>query len=421
MVLIASHPVMANISAPNSDDYCATMTEKKQILLGYALGLSPSEIRKKAASFDTDWCKTAINKIQTNKDIDISFTPFAYTKTSDGDKVPVEQQSYDLSIACHAKNKKLLYLANAADWRILNCIQDKEVVTHISIRRFPTTPFDMSLLLQFPNLDSVTIDAFISRFPPQFSKIANFASLLHIKKLAQLEIRAPLTAQDLAIIGQLTRLTKLRIGYTNAMKLRYLQNLTHLTELDFTSVNFEQSEDIKGIERLSQLTFLDFLESNINNNALPSIATLTQLEKLYLDYTPNITTIAPLVELPHLADLQLRYTGITDITPLANAKLLGKARNKQLAEQEYAPYIPGILVHGDLIKDFTPYYDAGGEADFSGDALACSPRDRAQYLEGKRCTAAQRTCPLSVSVRYPYIHYPTEYVLTPLCLWWHDD
>ena len=29
MVLIASHPVMANIAAPNSDDYCATMTEKK--------------------------------------------------------------------------------------------------------------------------------------------------------------------------------------------------------------------------------------------------------------------------------------------------------------------------------------------------------------------------------------------------------
>lgn len=143
------------------------------------------------------------------------------------------------------------------------------------------------------------------------------------------------------------RLTSLYLNSSNSAQISSLSGLEYATNLATIYINTDNNvTDFSPLEQLSSLTFVtlqtmslnssnfpDLTKStgitnlylggtDIDNNALPKIAQLTQLTRVYLDSNMKITTIEPLKNLPNLTSLSVQFCGITDFTVIPNFPVL---------------------------------------------------------------------------------------------------
>jgi Leucine-rich repeat (LRR) protein len=152
-------------------------------------------------------------------------------------------------------------------------------LTELTLSDLSTVP-DLTPVGQLPKLQTLEIE-----YDSAFAKPESLAALRNISKLL-----AVATIDDASLIGTLTQLRHLELGY------KPLAN----------------PNDLGG---LGNLTYLDVLDMGLTSAA--PFATLTELTHLDLRESP-ITDVGPLQNLTGLQDLNLFATSITSVKPLVD-------------------------------------------------------------------------------------------------------
>lgn len=160
------------------------------------------------------------------------------------------------------------------------------------------------------------------------------------------------TTLNLPVGSELTktdmeRLTSLYLNSSNSAQISSLSGLEYATNLATIYINTDNNvTDFSPLEKLSSLTYvtlqtasltsanfpdltksggitnLSLGSTDIDNDVLPKIAQLTQLNRIYLDSNMKITTIEPLKNLPNLTSLSVQFCGITDFTVIPDFPVL---------------------------------------------------------------------------------------------------
>lgn len=154
----------------------------------------------------------------------------------------------------------------------------------------------------------------------------------------------PLSADEVAVIGNLPNLTKLVLGKCGITTIAPLANLTKLRVLDLQQntimdlshlssmtaltelyLNGNAINDITVVENFKELTKLDV--SNNNLSTIEPAFKLTKLTHLYAaaqgqDETGGLTSIAGIENLTELTHLSLATNKLTDITALSSCTKL---------------------------------------------------------------------------------------------------
>ena len=120
--------------------------------------------------------------------------------------------------------------------------------------------------------------------------------------------------EDLTGIEQLVNLKALR-PYNNQISdlSLFLADLTNLTELFLGTT---QASDFSPLGNLTNLTELALVGNQIND--LSPLANLTNLTELALVGNQSVNDLSPLANLTNLTALGLRANQIGDLSPLAN-------------------------------------------------------------------------------------------------------
>lgn len=133
----------------------------------------------------------------------------------------------------------------------------------------------------------------------------------HISGLSMLKelhiTNAPISADELAIIGHLPNLTKLSLRSCNLSTAAGLEAATNLTHIDLSS------NAIRNISALASLRKLQ--EINLSHNALNDLGLLSGLPvvtSLDVSYN-NLTTLSPVTALSSVKKLVAKYNTLTEI------------------------------------------------------------------------------------------------------------
>lgn len=144
-----------------------------------------------------------------------------------------------------------------------------------------------------------------------------------------------LTYNDLAQLTSLYLSGESAAQITSFSGLEYAVNLDSLNMMTTTRVT-----DFSPLEKLTKLTYVRLQGENVTNENFPDLSNnrsinlisltgadvddqvldkltpLKSLEKLFIEYNENITTITPLKSLPNLKTLYIQYDGVADFTVL---------------------------------------------------------------------------------------------------------
>lgn len=110
------------------------------------------------------------------------------------------------------------------------------------------------------------------------------------------------------------------LRYLEAMRFVGWKNLAKLRDLEFIDVLPEREFDLRLITGLPRLKVLRLVSGSLKRTE--ALATLAALESLYLSFHEEVTDIEFARSLTHLRELQIRSTGIRDLTPLVDLRQL---------------------------------------------------------------------------------------------------
>ncbi len=171
--------------------------------------------------------------------------------------------------------------------------------------------------------EPITVDniATLTRLEAQNANISDLTGLEHATNLTTLNLghvlvgteRRPINSNSLSnisLLGGLTNLTELWLGFNSIENISPLAGLTNLTWLDLTG---NLVSNIAPIANLTKLTHLD-LDGNAISD-ISAVAGLTNLTFLDIWSTP-ISDISPVADLTNLTTLGLGYNNISDISPV---------------------------------------------------------------------------------------------------------
>jgi hypothetical protein len=119
---------------------------------------------------------------------------------------------------------------------------------------------------------------------------------------------------DLTGLEYATNLSSFYMSGTNQVTdFSVLKSLPELTYVYLMGGNVND-DNFPEFDSNTKITRLDLSYANVTDAVYPKIVKLTNLESVSLEYNINITTIAPLAILPHLAMLRIQVCGVTDFT-----------------------------------------------------------------------------------------------------------
>ncbi|WP_271491708.1 MucBP domain-containing protein [Enterococcus sp. 5H] len=150
-----------------------------------------------------------------------------------------------------------------------------------------------------------------------------------------------ITKEDMA------KLTSLQITAENSAKISNLSGLEYAINLVDFYLSSSGVTDFSPLEKLSSLVYVNLSGKNLNssnfpdlslsangithisasnasldNDVLPKLAQLSQVERLYLDTNMFITTLEPLKVMPKLRSISVQFCGITDFTVINDFPVL---------------------------------------------------------------------------------------------------
>lgn len=196
----------------------------------------------------------------------------------------------------------------------LNISDSKQLLSNDlwDIKEFsvPKEAADYSDLRHMAYLETLSIDHGVS------GQLASIAKLTCLRSLSI--TNTAVSADELALIGQLTKLEKLTL---NNCMLTTASGLSSLTDLSYLDLG---NNTIRNISDISSLTSLK--ELYLSRNALQDLSALSacsMLQKLDISYN-SVSSVAPLSSLPLLSELNIGYNQISDISALSKLSALTK-------------------------------------------------------------------------------------------------
>ncbi|TVQ21922.1 MAG: hypothetical protein EA383_16350 [Spirochaetaceae bacterium] len=150
--------------------------------------------------------------------------------------------------------------------------------------------------------------------PDDHDRISDISVLAEFVRLEVLDL-ADNHVADITALSGLTRLRHLDLRY-NQLGLADLAPVAPLTQLEYLNLRETGTTDLTGIQELRNLGYLN-LHSNSDVASIEPIAGLPRLHTLILRGVPVGREIDVIETLPALRRLNLRETGVTDLTPLA--------------------------------------------------------------------------------------------------------
>ena len=156
--------------------------------------------------------------------------------------------------------------------------------------------------------------------PDEHERISDLTALAAFTMLERLDLRDN-HIEDASPLAELERLRYLdlrdnRLGENEVSKLSRLSQLRHL---DLRNNNLR---DLSGIAELSALRYLN-LHSNADIDSIVALVGLDELEELILRNVPIRDEVQVLAEFRSLRRLNVRNTGIRDLTVLADLMAAG--------------------------------------------------------------------------------------------------
>ncbi|WP_086314624.1 hypothetical protein A5821_002207 [Enterococcus sp. 7F3_DIV0205] len=146
---------------------------------------------------------------------------------------------------------------------------------------------------------------------------------------------------DQLTYNDLAQLTSLYLSGESAAQITSFSGLEYAVNLDsFNMMTTTRVTDFSSLEKLTKLTYvrlqgenvttenfpdlsnnpsinlISLTGANVDDQVLDKLIPLKSLEKLFIEYNENITTITPLKSLPKLKTLYIQYDGVADFTVL---------------------------------------------------------------------------------------------------------
>ncbi len=146
-------------------------------------------------------------------------------------------------------------------------------------------------------------------------RLTDISLLAEMTNLETLIVRDNLIT-DLAPLGSLSKLRQLDISL-NPIQDRTLSDLAPLTQLKHLNIRQTGINDIAVVAGFTQLEYLN-IHSNIDLIDLAPIASLVELRTLIMRNVPMRDNLQHFTHLVNLSRLNIRNTGTTDFTVLAN-------------------------------------------------------------------------------------------------------
>lgn len=165
------------------------------------------------------------------------------------------------------------------------------------------------------------------------------------KKVILSTLRKPLDSD--VTKEEMAQLTSLQITVENSAQINNLSGLEYAVNLSDFSLNSSSVTDFSPLEKLSSLVYVSLSGKNLHssnfpdlsqsassithvsassasldNDVLPKLAQLKQVERLYLDTNMFITTLEPLKVMPKLRSISVQFCGITDFTVINDFPVL---------------------------------------------------------------------------------------------------
>lgn len=258
---------------------------------------------------------------------------------------------------------------------------------------------DLSQLNDMPNLQSLTLTRLdaenfdlsstqLTSLDLSRTNLDHFEFLANLPNLESLVVSsAAMDDESLAYVGNLTALTNLTLesstftsvdalaGLTNLVSLRILYTdatdasaFANLTALESLNLQGMEIEDHSFLSNLTNLQYLNLYDSTLDDSswafiggtAFPNMTSLTVGRNPISD----LSVLSP-VNLPQLAEMNLNYTHVTDVTPLYGFTTLtslriGSSRSAEeiiscAVEDELEAAIPGL----DVSVSTSTYYVNG--------------------------------------------------------------
>ena len=232
----------------------------------------------------------------------------------------------ELSFSDHALETAIRKTLNVGDSTVLftnDLWKIKEFIV-------PAEATDYSALKHMTSLESLTITDGADN---------NLSNLSGMTELRYLEIHdTNISAEELEIIGNLSKLEKLILNNCGLSSITPLSNLTGLSYLDLSNNTLRDITAVASMNQLSELylqtnvlTSLDSLVAckklsklNVSNNNIESLTPVFSLSALNrLEATQNaVSSIAGIEALSNLQYLFLSHNKLSDLSPIANCTTL---------------------------------------------------------------------------------------------------
>lgn len=188
---------------------------------------------------------------------------------------------------------------------------------------------DLSAVGELTQLESLALPA---------TQTESLAPLAKLRSLRDLDVTGT-RVSDLMPLARFHNLQRLNLTYTPASDLAPLKGLKKLNHLDLDTTD---AQDITPLANLVQLQYLDLAQTKVSDifplaglrrlrtlnlkgtqvSDLRPIAKLANLERLYLCYNKNVTTLTPLASLRALRELNVRKTSAVDLSPVKQVQLI---------------------------------------------------------------------------------------------------
>ena len=158
---------------------------------------------------------------------------------------------------------------------------------------------------QITTLNDLAHMPFLERVVVLYQPTLDISALKECKSLKELSLVGNhLDNNEMNIIGELTNLTKLNLGWNNISDVSSLSGLTNLTSLGIWG---NQISDITSVDSLVNLEYLDFSDNKVSD--ITPVKNLINLKQLWF-YSNKVTDISALTGLENLQVLMLRNNPI---------------------------------------------------------------------------------------------------------------
>lgn len=383
---------------PQAKAWCHALDLGKRILVGnYLSGGFELSMHSDLTLYRQKDCERAISQLITQKSEIVLTAPPSLFDVYAPNR-PEHDAVFDYTFLCASTRMTSLTLSAVNDWDILQCLQHKDNIDTLILSNFTAVPLNLSRLSVFKNLRFLSLT---------HGQVVNETALGELTSLKSLTLNnVELTTVSYEQLKQLKNLESLRLQRVRQVDVTHLAKIDSLRTLALVYLP-KGGIHWNGIETMTALTTLNLQGNLLDDSILTRLQPLPKLTRLNLSDNAAITTVAPLVNIPNLKQLNITNTAVSDIAPLAShASLFAH------------PYSIGYSLQysGSEVIDLTGFYENGGINDGSAHLLGCSPTSATEYEAGKRCNDAQRQNCQPASDDF-FDHF----ISAPLCVWWHGD